>query len=532
MTLIISGLDVGMYIQASGLSENYEKVYDTSNQFTTANGQEIRRCRGVGKKYSVTLSHVPLNVKNMLRSRSRYGYISCTVDSDTDYFMMDNFGAQVVIQNQELNLWTVSFSLTSKALITGDFGEDTGIYSVTCEGMTYSMKDNQIVGDIKLTQNIGGLPKSGICASQLTFSIDLTPYGGYVPYISPSAECTIGNFIAPKFYVTGRSLDDGGKALTITATDRTIFLDLPFDYTSVSFWQDKDKNVPTVVAIQEIASQAGFKAVMSNNISDILPKMPYADLAASCRSILTSIAEIACGTWYCSEDNWLCFLEYGGESSSWCYFTEDERTDVITGLTSGPIAGVIMLNDNTDSGDTERYTSGYVEDSLRAIKISSKYATASACGRLYERVKDTEYTAFTISRCFCWYYIRVGALVYPDGDYEGAKPYLATNINIFLSPTGPYASISGDAPSDMEWDFSGSLTQQVNKRIAENTKYHGVSISKKEGLVCEGVGSKITMADGKISFWIKNGDSDDDEDTDKESEPAGYIRINGSLNST
>ena len=81
--------------------------------------------------------------------------------------------------------------------------------------------------------------------------------------------------------------------------------------------------------------------------------------------------------------------------------------------------------------------------------------------------------------------------------------YLATNVTIYLSPTGSYASFSGDASSEFEWDFSGQLTQQVKNRIAENTKYHGVSLSKKEGLVCEGVGCKVTMADGKITFHTK-----------------------------
>lgn len=85
--------------------------------------------------------------------------------------------------------------------------------------------------------------------------------------------------------------------------------------------------------------------------------------------------------------------------------------------------------------------------------------------------------------------------------------YLATNIVIYLSPTGSYASFSGDASSEFEWDFSGHLTQQVKDRIAENTKYHGVSISKKEGLQCDGVAGKITMADGEINFYSSSSES-------------------------
>lgn len=43
MQLIISGLDVSEYIQQSGFSESYEKVYDTANSFTAADGTEIKR---------------------------------------------------------------------------------------------------------------------------------------------------------------------------------------------------------------------------------------------------------------------------------------------------------------------------------------------------------------------------------------------------------------------------------------------------------------------------------------------------------
>lgn len=60
MKLIISGADVGAYIQQSGISESYEKVYDTSNQFTAADGTEIKHCLGVRKSFSVSLDKVPV----------------------------------------------------------------------------------------------------------------------------------------------------------------------------------------------------------------------------------------------------------------------------------------------------------------------------------------------------------------------------------------------------------------------------------------------------------------------------------------
>lgn len=499
MRLVISGLDVGKYIQPSGFSENTEKVYDTAHQFTTADGVEIKRCRGVRKSYSISLDQVPMNVKNMLRSRSRYGYISCTVGESTDQFMLDSFSAQVIIQNDTLDLWAVSFTLSAKT-VTGPFADEKGFYSVTCEGREYKMETGEIVGDITITNNSGGLPKSGICASQMSFSLDVSIYGGALPGVSSSAECKIGNFTAPTYYVTGRQLE--GSVYTITGTDRTIFLDMPFNYTSCQ-WdaeRSKDNTVPTAYVVQCIASQAGFKGFNCGDIEKILPRLPYPDLATSCRSILSSLAEIASGTWYCGQNDSLQFFGYGDQNAVYTPFP-NESTDLRKGISVGPMAGVVMINDSTDSGDSEQFTAGYVEDSFRAVKIVSKYATASACSALLNRIKDVEYTAFTLQHCYCYSFYPIGTQVVMN-EYD-TEFYLATNIVIYLSPTGSYASFSGEASSEFEWDFSGQLTQQVKNRIAENTKYHGVSLSKKEGLVCEGVASKIIMSDGRITFHAK-----------------------------
>ena len=511
MNLVISNLAVGEYVGQSGFSESYEKVYDSAHQFTTSEGVEIKRCRGVRKVYNISLDQVPLNVKNMLRSRSRYGYISCTVDNVTDMFIMDSFSAQVIIQNGMLDLWTVSFTLSAKTIMDPS-ADNNGFYSVTCEGREYTMESGEIYGDIQITNNAGGLPKSGICASQMTFSLDLSLYGGSVPGFSPSAPCTIGGFSAPTYYITGRRLD--GFIYTITATDRTIFLDLPFDYTSC-LWdaeRSKDNTVPTSYVVQCIASQAGFSGFNDGDISEIIPRIPYADLATTCRSILTSLSEIACGMWYCGSGNSLQFFGFGSVGNA-MYATrilKSECTDLQRGLVTGPINGVLMINDSTDSGDSERFESGNVLESFNKIKVVSKYATASTCGALFRRAKNAEYTAFTIQHCYCYSYIPIGMrIILDDNDFEC---FMATNVNIFLSPTGSYASISGDADSEIEWDFSGLLTQQVNQRIAENMKYHGVSLSKKEGLVCEGVGSKITMVDGRITFSF-NGTESNSEDT-------------------
>lgn len=491
MQLIISGLDVSEYIQQSGFSESYEKVYDTANSFTAADGTEIKRLSGVRKKYNITLGFVPVNIKNMLRSRSGFGWLSCTVGTDAITCSVDNFSAQVILQRGDMNLWTVSFGLAVKDMSGGSSG--SGAYGVSCDGMSFTMASGQLSGDIKISHSTGGVPVSGICASQMTFSIDLEKIGGFVPSLSPNAACTVTGFDAPTYYITGRSISSG--VFTITCTDRTIFLDLPFDYTVLVDLVDSDGNVPVGNVVSEISRQAGFT---SGGYIGLIDKIPYADLAATCRNILDSLSQISCGVWYCSVGDTLQFIPFGTDSFTGTVRpAESERTDVQTGFAKGPIAGVLMINNSTDGDKEERYTQGSTGNVYSCIKITSKYADGAKCREVYERVSGAEYRVFSVAHCFCIGYIPVCARFYESED----KYYLAGNVTISLSDTGAYASVGADSFSETEWDFTGELTRRVNRQIEAGRKYHGVSITTKDGFTCEGAGGKITMADGTVTFY-------------------------------
>ncbi|MCM1577491.1 MAG: hypothetical protein NC078_01665 [Ruminococcus sp.] len=490
MKVVISGLDVSEYIQQSGFSESYEKVYDTNNAFTAADGTEIKSLSGVRKKFNITLGSVPVNVKNMLRSRSGYGYIPCTVGEEIITCTVENFSAQVIIQGNGFDLWTVSFGLAAKELTGGLSGE--GIYSISCDGMTFSMTEGQLSGDIKIAHNTGGVPVSGICASQMTFSIDLEKIGGFVPSLSPCAACRVIGFDAPTYYITGRSINAG--VYTLTCTDRTIFLDLPFDYTVLADHADSEKTVPVGNVISEIARQTGFK---SCGYSGLMNRIPYADLAATCRSILDSLSQIACGIWYCSANDSLQFIPFGKDSfTSTLMPAENERTDMLTGVAKGPISGVLMINNSTDGEDEERFKQGSTGNAYSCIKITSKYADGAKCREVYDRVSGAEYRVFSVAHCFCTGFIPVCARFYESENVY----YLVGNAAINLSNTGAYASVGADSFSENEWDFTGALTRKVEKQIEAGRKYHGVSISK-DGFTCEGAGGKITMSDGSIIFY-------------------------------
>lgn len=454
MILVIGKVDVGKYIQQSGISESYSKVYDIANQFTAADGTEIKRCLGAQKSYDISLGNVPVNVKNQLRSRSRYGYIECTVGEETASYMINNFSADIVVKYGDSELWSVRFTLSAKDLIPGSSSQ-TGIYAVKCDGISFSMAKNEFIGDIKISNNTGGLPVSGIAASQLSFSLDLEKMGVVIEF-DPAGECNVIGMSTPTYYITGRNIS--GNEYNITATDRTIFLDLPFDYTTLEQFKDDDNNVPVSNVIGEIARKAGFKSSGSGAITSVIDKIPVADLATSCRSILDMLSQIACGVWYCDASDSLQFVQFGSSNSMFSP-SDYERTDIMNGMKKGPISGVLMVNNSTNTDTSEIFSEGSTSSTFHAIKITSKYATAERCRAVYDGVKNHTYKAFSVSKCECSYYLPV-CTSFSD---EHGNSYLATNITINLSRTGGYASIGADMYSETEWDFNGALLKLGNK---------------------------------------------------------------------
>lgn len=487
MNIIVGSVNVSAYITQGGISESFAKIYDTSNAFTAADGTEYKKELGVRCAVSVSLENVPENVKNQLRTRSRYDSVTCTVGTETKQYTLDNYSASVIVQREELKLWKVSFTLTEKDIRSSS---SAGVFYVIVEGLKLSFANNDFIGDIKLTCNAGGLPTSGVSASQLSFTVDISKYG-WTAFGSNCAECTVGGFNAPKYYITGRSMN--GDEYTITATDRTIFLDLPFDYTVLEAHVDSDGYVQTGQVVSEIARQAGFT---SGSTGGALQKILYKDLATSCRSVLDIIASASCGTFYCSANNSLEFLQFGAISGT-CSAPENQRTDVIKGMEKGPINGVLMINTSTNDGKTQQFSEGSTGSSFSAVKIQSKYATAELCNGVYQGVKGKKYTAFKVDKMVCSAFMSIGTLFSVDE----FNSYNATNITMNLSRTGSYASIGTDINNETEWDFSGALTREVNAQIKAGHKYNGVSVSQQGGLVCEGAGGKITSSDGKVTYY-------------------------------
>ena len=491
MQITIDKIAVSEYVQS--YSETIEKVYDTANSFIASDGTEYKKCKGSRKKISLSLGNVPVRVKNLLKVKSSLSQVTANIAGNSFVCTLDDFSAVSIIQAGELDLWTVG--LTISPVDISSKGADTVCdFSVTHLATEYSLANGYLSDDIRISVNAGGAPTSGICAAQLTFKIN-TAKVGFRPYIDACGACTVNGVNAPKFYVSGRSFEN--NTYTVTATDRTLFLDAPFDYTTLTELVTSDKTVATSSVVSEIARQCGFK---SGSTGSLLDRMPIADLTSTCRSILDSISAIECGVFVCTIDESLNFIKFGSYAST-LKLASDKHTDVSVGADIGPIAGVQLTNNSTSTDSAEVYSQGSVGDSLQSILITSKYSTEQRAATLYESVEGRSFTAFSIEHAIVSDYVPLCTQVqFTDSE----DTFIAGEATTILSTTGIYATLGASVNVETVWDYDGSLTRQVNAQIAAGRKYHGVSITTKDGFVCEGTAGKITMSDGTMAFWFSS----------------------------
>ncbi len=489
MQISIDNVSVSEYVQS--YSETIEKVYDTANSFIASDGTEYKKCKGTRKKISISLGNVPVKVKNILKVKSSLSQVTANVTGTSIACTLDEFNAVSIIQAGELDLWTVGFTISPTA-ISSEGAAAVCDYSVTHLGTEYSLANGFLSDDIRISVSAGGAPTSGVCAAQLTFKIN-TAKVGFRPYIDACGACTVKGVNAPTFYVSGRSFEN--NTYTVTATDRTLFLDAPFDYTTLTSLVTSDKTVATSSVVLEIARQCGFK---SGSTGSLLDRIPVADLASTCRSILDTISAIECGIFVCTVDESLNFIKFGSYAST-LVLPPDKHTAVRVGADIGPIAGVQLTNNSTSSDSAEVYSQGSVGDSLQSILITSKYSTEQRAAALYQSVKGKTFTAFAIEHAIVSDYIPLCTQVqFTDSE----DTFIAGEATTILSATGIYATLGASVNVETVWDFDGALTRKVNAQIAEGRKYHGVSVSQKDGFVCEGAGGKITMTDGTMAFWF------------------------------
>lgn len=496
--LTIDDIDVSEYISKNGITSELRKVYDTENSFISESGLDIKKSLGYKKFYSVSLTNVPSTIKNKLKSKLSKTTLYVGVNDNVEHYMMCNFSSSVIIKNDLIDLWSVKFDL--EKLEINKSQETSKNYSLRIwplagdEYKEYNINNSALIGSIKISQNPGSWPVSGVCSSQLTFTLSRMN----TEYQDPqtNAKITINGFTTPIFYITQRNFTK--STVTFTCVDKTLFLDKTFD-TSKLTTQSEKVSISEVVSI--ISEQCTFEDFDISEFPSSFTEIDYNDVYnKSCRDILILLTETAAGFFYCNSENILVFNPLGVKKES-VYISEDERTELVEEHKKGPVDSAIMIN-NKDSANLQEWIFGTTLDIYSCLKVKSKYMTEEISNEIFNRVQNFRYSCFTVEKCILKNItktINPGAYLYLTSDKTGTY-YPIFNINTVLSSTGAYVTLSSDSISEQEYEFMGYITRQLNNKIEENKNYNGCSISN-DGIKCEGAAGKVTLEDGSVYFY-------------------------------
>lgn len=336
-------------------------------------------------------------------------------------------------------------------------------------------------------QNADGYGTSGVCMSELTFDIPVSDYG--FQDIPPSAAVTFQMVgaggapvtFAPTFYIYSRSKK--GSVISFKCYDRMIWTEQKITMSEEGFnaFAVNDM-IESQYVVQHIASQCGFSGFgisASGGADKFIPTvyMPKEDvLAQNCGQILNSVSEAWCGFFKVNNNNSLLFIPFG--------YTHDpgntafKHTAISTGSVKGPITQVIMSN------GTDTFISGNSgADIFNTLKISSKYASAAIASIIRDRLQGFVYEAWECSKCILndsSSAIEINAgIAFGDGTER-----VANYITKIPTPAGILLSCGSNDVSETEFDYTGALSREIEKRIADGEKLgNNIIITRYQGPV-------------------------------------------------
>lgn len=334
---------------------------------------------------------------------------------------------------------------------------------------------------MRIMQNADGYGTSGVCMSELTFSIPASDYG--FQDIPPSAKVTfqmvgVGGVpvtFAPTFYIYSRS--KSGGVVSFKCYDRMIWAEQPDTASESSF--DDNGMIESQYIVQQIASQCGFKGWGLGGTITTVPEvyLPMEDvIGKSCHDILNSVSEAWCGFFKADNDDMLVFIPFGSVYSlgNQAY----RHTPISTGGIKGPIMRVVMSN------GSESFSAGNSgADVFNTLKLSSKYASGDIAAQIMERVNNYVYEAWECQKCIinesaCGIEINA-AMAFGDGSER-----VANHITKIPTPAGILISCGSNDVTETEFDFLGALSRKIEERIADGeTLGNNIMITRYQSIV-------------------------------------------------
>lgn len=334
-------------------------------------------------------------------------------------------------------------------------------------------------------QNADGYGTSGVCMSELTFDIPASDYG--FQDIPPTAKVTFNMVgavntevtFAPAFYIYTRSKKGG--VISFKCYDRMIYTDQTITMSETSFDAFAENElIESRYVVQHIASQCGFNgfgiSILSGSDEFVPPVyMPKEDvLVQNCNQILNIVSEAWCGFFKVDNNNKLLFVPFGYAHS--LGNTAFKHTGISLGSVKGPITQVIMSN------GTETFISGNNgADIFNTLKISSKYASAYIASIIKDRLQDFVYEAWECDRCIL--NDSSGSIeINAEISFGDGSERVANHITKIPTPAGIFISCGNNDVSETEFDYTGALSREIEKRIADGEKLgNNIIITRYQG---------------------------------------------------
>ena len=277
-------------------------------------------------------------------------------------------------------LWATAFSSTLAIVIAG--------------ANRYEADD---LSDVKIQRAISNKALRGVMTQSLTFKV-YTETG-----VAEGDSCTISSTAAtsrsnvPTFYAY--SVDHDGDVYTVTAYDRCKNLDIPFDYSNYSQFDNSGQKTSahvmwyqTSAVLGDLAYQCGFANSQPSMSRRTL--LCYKDFAGkTCRQILDDLSVAECGFFYCTESNTLGFFTFTPDLSGNCLTITDENCGEIKVLGTKSITDTYS-EDETYNVITKQSSSTWDHTEIISGRYMDQTTAAAVAGQVLNHGGRYVYTGW------------------------------------------------------------------------------------------------------------------------------------------
>ena len=320
---------------------------------------------------------------------------------------------------------------------------------------------------LKIRESTDGFGVSGVCTSELTFTVPYEEYLLHVPFANADVKIYAGeNYkIAATYYISSRSRKGG--MVSFKCYDKMIFTNQTIVFEDNDF---KNDMIDAFWLLEVIRSQCGFEAYGVIGITELADiSIPREKVEGrSCYECLQLLSSAWCGFFKVSNDDKLTFVPFGMVAST---ISDDiskmRHAAVSEGNIKGPITQVIM------SGGNETFLAGNNgADVFNTLKISSDLASQELANNIMERIENYTYQSWECSKIAYGNDIGLidvmgitAEILFADGIWRTAN-YIEKTITAY----GLFVSCGANEVTENEFDYIGKLSREISNKISDGEK--------------------------------------------------------------